>query len=318
MSYRQLTDRERYMISALRKQGVHAAAIARNLGRHRSTICREVQRNSARWDGGYRPSKAVERSNGRRSRSRKKSQFGPAEWRCVLELLDQDWSPEQISGHLRAKRTLSISHETIYRHVRHDRRHGGVLFKHLRYWKKKWRKLYRSRDSRGRLPGKRMIGERPAAIEKRAQLGHWEIDTVMGKYGTKPCIVTAVERKAGFLLIGKLRARTTAEANRSLLELIQRHASQFKTITADNGTEFHGYEAVERNSNVKFYFAQPYHSWERGSNENTNGLIRQYLPKGMSMEDLTQHRCDEIADKLNHRPRKRHGFRTPTEVFYEN
>jgi len=315
MRYHQLTSEERYMISALRKQGIHSAEIARNLGRHRSTISRELTRNSARYDGHYRPSIAVERTNGRRSRSRKKSQFGQDDWRQVLELLRQDWSPEQISGHLRAERTLSISHETIYRHVKRDRRRGGLLFKHLRFWKKKWRKLYRSRDSRGRLPGKRMIDERPAAIETRKQIGHWEIDTVMGRYGTKPCIVTLVERKTGYSMIGKLEARTKDAANRRVRRLINRCSDRFETITADNGTEFHGYEDIERATDVKFYFAQPYHSWERGTNENTNGLIRQYLPKGMSMEGLTQLQCNAIADKLNHRPRKRHGYKTPAQLF---
>jgi transposase, IS30 family len=303
------------MISALRKQGIHSAEIARNLGRHRSTISRELARNSARYDGHYRPSIAVERTSGRRSRSRKKSQFQPSEWYQVLELLHQDWSPEQISGHLRAQRTLSISHETIYRHVKRDRRRGGLLHQHLRFWKKKWRKLYRSRDSRGRLPGKRMIDQRPAVIETRKQIGHWEIDTVMGRYGTKPCIVTLVERKTGFLMIGKLSARTKDEANRRILKLIKRRPEVFETITADNGTEFHGYDDIERLTNVHFYFARPYHAWERGTNENTNGLIRQYLPKGMSMETLTQSQCDAIADKLNTRPRKRHAFRTPAQLF---
>jgi transposase, IS30 family len=303
------------MISALRRQGIHQAEIARNLGRHRSTISRELIRNSARYDGHYRPSIAVERTSGRRSRSRKKSQFGQDDWRQVLELLHQDWSPEQISGHLRAERTLSISHETIYRHVKRDRRRGGLLFQHLRFWKKKWRKLYRSRDSRGRLPGKRMINQRPAAIEARKQIGHWEIDTVMGRYGTKPCIVTLVERKTGYLMIGKLCARTKNEANRRILKLIKRRPGLFETITADNGTEFHGYDDIERITDVKFYFAQPYHSWERGTNENTNGLIRQYLPKGMSMEALTQIQCDVIADKLNTRPRKRHEYKTPAQLF---
>ena len=303
------------MISALRRQGIHQAEIARNLGRHRSTISRELTRNSARYDGHYRPSIAVERTSGRRSRSRKKSQFGPSEWRQVLELLRQDWSPEQISGHLRAQRTLSISHETIYRHVKRDRRHGGLLFKHLRFSKKKWRKLYRSRDSRGRLPGKRMIDQRPAFIETRKQIGHWEIDTVMGRYGTKPCIVTLVERKTGYSMIGKLCARTKDAANRRILKLIERRPEIFATITADNGTEFHGYEHIELVTNVQFYFANPYHAWERGTNENTNGLIRQYLPKGMSMEALTQSQCDAIAHKLNNRPRKRHGYKTPVQLL---
>jgi IS30 family transposase len=303
------------MISALRRQGIHQAEIARNLGRHRSTICRELQRNSARYDGCYRPSIAIERTNGRRSRSRKKSQFSPTQWRQVQELLREDWSPEQISGHLRAQRTLSISHETIYRHIRRDRWRGGTLFKHLRCSRKQRRKIYGSRDSRGVLPGKRMIDERPASISLRRQIGHWEIDTMMAKYGTKPCIVTLVERKSGYLLIGKLAARTTEEATRRTVQLIKQHIDRFATITADNGTEFHDYETIERRTGVTFYFAQPYHSWERGSNENTNGLIRQYLPKGTSMEDLTQHQCNAIADRLNPRPRKRHDYRTPAQVF---
>ena len=155
MTYRQLTSEERYMISALRRQGIHQAAIARNLNRHRSTISRELKRNSARFDGHYRPSIAVERTSGRRSRSRKKSQFTKAQWRSVSELLRCDWSPEQISGHLKAKRLLSISHETIYRYVRQDRRRGGMLFRHLRCSRKQRRKRYRSHDSRGQLPGKR-------------------------------------------------------------------------------------------------------------------------------------------------------------------
>lgn len=315
MRYTQLTSEERYMISALRKQGIHTSAIARNLGRHRSTISREVRRNAAKWDGRYRPSKAVERTRGRRVRSRKKSQFGPDDWAQVETLLRQKLSPDQVSGHLRAKRILSISHETIYRYVWRDRSAGGRLYRHLRQANKKRRKWYRSKDSRGQLPGKRKISERPTVVEGRRQLGHWEIDTVMGKYGTKPCIVTLVERKSGYLLIGKLKARTTEEANRSTLELIRRRDGWFKTITADNGTEFHGYQAVEDQTQTKYYFATPYHSWERGTNENTNGLIRQYLPKGTSMVRLTQQRCDEIADQLNSRPRKRHDYNTPAEVL---
>lgn len=317
MRYAQLTSGERYMVSALVKQGVHAAGIARNLGRHRSTISRQLRRNATRYDGRYRAAKAIEYCNGRRRRCRKKSQFGPEAWHQVEALLAEKHSPEQITGALRARRLPVMSHETIYRYVRQDRKRGGRLYRNLRL-PKRWRKRYRSVDSRGVLPGKRVIGERPAVAEGRTQLGHWEIDTVMGKYGTKPCIVTLVERKTGFVLIGKLKARTTEEANRATLELIGRHRNRFKTITADNGTEFHGYANVEQQSAVKYYFAAPYHSWERGTNENTNGLIRQYLPKGTSLVKLTQQRCDDIADQLNDRPRKRHGFKSPAELFVRN
>jgi len=315
MRYHQLTSEERYMLSALRKQGHTMAEIARNLGRHRSTIWREVHRNSARFDGCYRPSKAIERTNGRRSRSRRNSQFDRSDWQRIKRLLKQDWSPEQICGYLKKEHLLLISHETIYRYLRQDRQRGGTLYQYLRFWRKKWRKLYRSVDSRGRLPGKRMIAERPAGAENRSRVGHWEIDTVQGEYGTRDCIVTLVERKTGYVLIGKLAARTIVVTNRRICQLMLRHPNRFKTITADNGTEFHGYAAIEVATGTKFYFAQPYHSWERGSNENMNGLIRQYLPKGKSMKELNQQQCNAIAKRINDRPRKRYGYKTPAELF---
>jgi IS30 family transposase len=136
--------------------------------------------------------------------------------------------------------------------------------------------------------------------------------------GTKDCVVTLVERKTGLVLIGKLADRTAGALSRRAVSLMRRHVERFETVTADNGTEFHGYQSIERRTGVTFYFARPYHSWERGSNENANGLLRQYLPKGASMAGLTQHQCNAIARKLNTRPRKRLGFRTPLECFNES
>lgn len=315
MTYNQITLAERIAISALRKEGLCASAIARRLGRHRSTITREFRRNCCAYDGHYRYSKAQERTNGRRHRSRVGRQHGEDAYRQVNLLLKQKFSPEQISGHLKRKGEFAISHETIYRHVWADLQAGGQLHLHLRQSPKQRRKRYKSYDSRGKLAHKRMIDERPAEVEARQQLGHWEIDAVMGR-GEKDCIVTVVERKSGYLLIGKLRNRTKAELNKRTIQLIRQHAHAFKTITADNGTEFHGYADIEEATNVIFYFAHPHHSWERGTNENTNGLIRQYLPKGESMVNLTQQGCNEIAWQLNNRPRKRHGYKTPEECFY--
>ena len=304
------------MLSALRRQGLTQAQIARHLGRHRSTIGRELKRNSSRGDGCYRPSKAIERTTGRRSRSRRNQYFTAEDFHCVEALLRKQWSPEQVSGFLRKQRRLRISHETIYRHVWHDRRCGGDLHEHLRgARKRRFRKRYRSYDSRGRLAGKRHISERPAQVLGRRQLGHWEIDTVMGG-GDQHCIVSLVERKTGYVLIGKLKARTAQQLNHRTIRLAKRHADNFRTITADNGTEFHSYPAIERAIRLKFYFATPHHAWERGTNENTNGLIRQYLPKRTSMATLTQHQCNVIAHKLNTRPRKRLDFQTPEECFY--
>jgi IS30 family transposase len=294
MTYRQITSEERYTIATLRREGFNAAEIARRLGRHRSTISREVRRNSSRWDGSYRPSKAVERTNGRRSRSRRNSYFTKADFALVERKLREDWSPEQISGHLRLHGELWISHETIYIHVWRDKEAGGRLYRHLRCSPKLRRKRHNSYDSRGRLAGKRHISERPPHVEKRGSVGHWEIDTVVGK-GARDCVTTLVERKTGYALIGKLADRSMLGTSQRTKTLIRRAPDQFKTITADNGTEFHDYESVERATGVKFYFATPYHSWERGSNENFNGLLRQYLPKRTSQAALQRSSTPGLA-----------------------
>ena len=316
MTYRQITSGQRYMLAALRMQGLRPSAIARQLGVHRSTIGREIKRNCTPWDGRYRASKAQELANGRRSRSHRNAQFTPSDLDRVDRLLRERWSPEQISGRLACAAILSISHETIYRHVWRDKRAGGTLYTHLRCAQKRRRKGYGHYDSRGRVAGKRHISQRPASAETRRELGHWEIDTVMGT-GSKDCILSIVERKTGLLLIGKLSNRTTESLNARAIELIRYHRGPFITITADNGTEFHNYTEIEERTLATFYFATPYHSWQRGTNENTNGLIRQYLPRGTSMAMLTQRKCSQIARRLNSRPRKRLGYRTPTECFHE-
>lgn len=315
MKYQHLSLEERCLFTAWRMEGVGMVEIARRLGRHRSTLWRELGRNRSRHDGGYRVHQAQERTRARRSRSRRNQRFGREQLGTVEALLREEWSPEQIAGTLGREGTLRISHETIYRHVWKDKRQGGTLYQHLRIACRTRRKRYGRYDSRGRLAGKRHISERPAVVEKRAQAGHWEIDTMMGQSQSGECVLTLVERKTGYVLIGKLRERTSAEATRTALELVQSQARKVKTITADNGTEFHGYKEIEEKSGVKFYFATPHHSWERGTNENTNGLIRQYLPKGQSMKKLTSQDCAEIAEQLNHRPRKRHGYRTPYECY---
>jgi IS30 family transposase len=175
------------------------------------------------------------------------------------------------------------------------------------------RKRYRSRPARGVLLGKPHISERPAAVEERLQLGHWEGDTVMGR-GATHCLVTLVERVSGLAIIKKVAARTKVLTTRAITDAIRRRGMNCKTITFDNGTEFHGYRDIERNLDIHCYFATPYHSWERGSNENLNGLIRQYLPKGTSLRHVTQRDCDRIARTLNSRPRKRHGYKTPEQI----
>lgn len=315
MTYHQITSGERYMISALRKQGFSLAHVGHQLGRHRSTIGRELRRNGCRH-GYYRPSVAVTRAVTRRSVSRRNQRFSPEQLRRVDTLLARQWSPEQVAGYLRRRGELHISHETIYRHIWEDRRRGGRLHVHLRGARKQRRKRYGSYDSRGRLAGKRHISERPATCDHRTEIGHWEIDTILGT-GSRHCLLSLVDRKTGFLLLGKLAARTTRAATPRTIRFIRQHPRGFATITADNGTEFHDYASIERATRVPFYFATPHHAWERGTSENTNGLIRQYAPKGHNLARLTHDDCARIARHLNQRPRKRLGFRTPEECFYD-
>jgi IS30 family transposase len=232
-------------------------------------------------------------------------------------LIQSDFSPEQVSHVVAQYFGFSISHETIYQYLLYDKKMGGSLYKHLRIVPKRRRKRYNSHDSRGRLAGKRMIDERPLEVDYRVKIGHWEGDTVIGK-DRKHCIVTLVERKTGYVIIKKVSARTVEQVNQACMAAIAQHSEHFKTITFDNGTEFHGYKILEEKFPVTCYFAHPYHSWERGTNENTNGLIRQYLPKRSCMKNVSQTDCDLIAYKLNTRPRKRLGFKTPFEVYYRS
>lgn len=317
MWYRQITAPERYTLGLLRQRGETRAAIARLLGRHRSTIGRELRRNRAHSDGTYRPQLADWYARGRRSHARRNRRFTPLQWRRIQGLLREDWSPEQVAGWLRRHGELAISHETIYRYIWADKRAGGTLYQHLRVARKQRRKRYGRYDSRGRLAGKRLITERPAIVATRCELGHWEGDTMLGASQAGPCVFSMVERKSGYLLLGQLDRRTSTFVNARARQLIAAQARPVRTITVDNGTEFHEYAALERVTGSRFYFATPHHAWERGTNENTNGLIRQYLPKRQSMAHLTQHDCNRIAAHLNRRPRKRLGYRTPEECYAE-
>lgn len=313
----QITLEERYAINAMRKQRYSIRAIAAEIGRAPSTVSRELRRNR-RPSGRYVPGIAHSYAVARRRRSRRNARIGPEVWAAVDRYLRLDWSPEQVSGFLRDERILRISHEAIYVHVWADKRAGGKLWTHLRQATKRRRKRYGAYDSRGRLAGKRHISERPAHVEERIEVGHWEIDTVMGNEHGRNSVLTMVERATGYLVMGKLERHCAADATARCVELIEREGGRVATITADNGTEFHSYKQIEEATGVEFYFATPHHSWERGTNENTNGLIRQYLPKRTSFAHVTQADCDAIAAKLNSRPRKRLGYRTPEECYAQS
>ncbi|TFG45186.1 MAG: IS30 family transposase [Gemmatimonadales bacterium] len=287
--YRQITADERYTLGTLHQLGYAVAVIAQVLGRHRSTVFRELRRNATRYDASYRPQLADWYARGRRRETRRGPRFTAQDYALVRRGLARQWSPAQIAGRLRLEDRLRISHETIYRYIWADKRQGGALYRELRGGRRHCRKRYGRPDSRGRLLGKRPITARPGIVERRARIGDWEGDTVVGPAGTRPCLLSLVERKTGFLVLGKLGARTAAEVNRCA--------------------------ALEAGTRTRVYFATPHHAWARGTNENTNGLIRQYVPKGQSMAALSDYACTTIATTLNQRPRKRLGFRTPEECY---
>jgi IS30 family transposase len=287
------------------------------LERHPSTIYREMERNKTRHDGWYRAWIADGYAVARRNRGPRGSRFTQEQWDEVVALLQRKMSPEQIAGILKKKGDFTISHETIYQYVLEDRRHRGTLFKNLRTKIRRHRKRGVKHQRRALYDDRRMISERPESVERRTRIGHWEGDTVYGA-DRHHSIVTLVERRTGQAIIKKIKARTKAETNRVIIEAIHEHPWKFRSITFDNGFEFMGYQELEAMTGIKCYFANPYHAWERGTNENLNGLVRQYLPKGTCMRHVTQADCDWIAEELNSRPRKRHGYRTPKELFYAN
>ena len=314
MEYHQLSTEERYELAARRRQQVGMAAIAEHLGRHRSTLYREVKRNQSVHDGHYRPTHAMEKASGRARRSRRNWRYGPAEFAPIEAMIREGFSPEQIVGRRKRQGQRVMSHETIYQWIWKDKRCGGTLWLHLRGARKRRRKRYGQYDSRGRLAEKKLIEQRPVVVASRGRIGDWEIDTMHGR--GKACLVTVVERKTGLVRIGQIQRATKELTLARTVELLWAERKRVKTITADNGTEFHNYPELESILGTRVYFATPHHAWERGTNENTNGLIRQYLPKGTNLGRITQRQCYRIAEQLNNRPRVRLGFQTPNEAYY--
>jgi IS30 family transposase len=233
----------------------------------------------------------------------------------IEDKLRQDWSPEQTAGLLKRNTSVRISHERIYQYVLADKRAGGDLHKHLRCQKKR-RKRYGSYDRRGQLPERVSIDERPAIVEKKERLGDWEVDTILGK-GRRHAIVTLTDRKSRFALLYKVDRRTAQMVGDAIIHLLQPLTDRLHTITGDNGKEFAEHQRIASKLKIDFFFAHPYSAWERGANENMNGLVRQYIPKNRNLVTVTSQELEVIMHKLNHRPRKCLDFQSPFEVFFE-
>jgi transposase, IS30 family len=313
MSYTHLTQGERYQIYILKQDNRSQSEIALLMKRDKSTISRELKRNCGQR--GYRPKQSHELSLAR-MRARDNGRRIPAEtWALADAKLGQSWSPEQICGYLKANDMPSVSHESIYRRIYADKRIGGNLHAHLRCQKLR-KKRYGGRERRGTIPNQVSIEQRPAIVDGRERFGDWEGDLVIGA-GHQQALVTLNERKSRYTLIGKVPHKTAQAVSDTIISLLTPFSHWVHTLTTDNGKEFAQHERIAESIDADFYFAHPYCSWERGANENMNGLIRQFFPKKMYFEKITEIEIAAVIDNLNHRPRKCLGFKTPHEVFME-
>ena len=311
--YTQLTQEKRYQIYAFMKANFSKTNIASEIGVHKSTVSREMERN--RGKKGYRPKQAHFMAVERRQKAKKYVRLTP-EVICLIEgFLCQDFSPEQVCGFLARTHNLRISHETVYQYVLADKARGGTLYRHLRHAYKKRKKRYGSYDHRGQIKGRVSIDERPAIVDAKKRIGDWEIDTIIGKR-YKGALLSLVERKSKFTLIRKLPKKQADLVAEAAIDLLNPYEEKVCTITADNGQEFAHHEYIKEHLKTTVYFAHPYHAWERGLCENTNGLIRQYFPKGMDFETITDEHVHMAMNRLNTRPRKTLGYKTPNEVFF--
>ncbi len=308
--YTQLTQEERYQIYAYKKAGFSNALIAQELDRHESTIKRELSRNKGLR--GYRPQQAHCLAQKRHQNKPKSIKMTKLMIARITTDLAQQWSPEQIQGRLLDDELDAVCPGSIYNFIRKDKAEGGDLHKNLRH--KKYKQRTGSPDARGQICNRVSIEERPAIVDKKVRLGDWEADTVIGK-GHKGVLVTLSERVSKLNLIAHVPSKHADGVTNAIIAMLKPYKKELQTITFDNGKEFAYHEKIAEALEVDTYFAHPYQSWERGLNENHNGLIRQYLPKDQPLDKVTKKQVIDIQTRLNQRPRKLLGFKTPEEVY---
>lgn len=311
--YKQLTREQRYQISGMKKAGLNQSQIATEVGVHKSTISREFERNQGRR--GWRPKQAQELRDERRKKCVNAQRFSLPEWAEIERLIRLDMSPEQASCRLALECGLKISHETIYMHIYEDKRRGGGLWQHLRCQKPRRKRYAGGQERRGAIKNRIGIDERPGIVDQKSRIGDWEGDTVIGK-NHRGALVTLAERKSRYILAAQVPGKQASGVTAAITRLLRPHKDKCYTMTFDNGKEFAEHETIAAKLDAAVYFARPYRSWERGLNENSNGLLRQYFPKAMELIEVTQEQVQWAVDRLNHRPRKVLGFRTPFEIFF--
>jgi IS30 family transposase len=312
-----LTVEQRYTISVMLQKGHTQKEIADTIGKHKSTVCREIRRNCDARSGEYRHELAQRKCDKRHETKRKRIRFTEPVKAYVDTLLKNDFSPEQIAGRAKLENVECVSHERIYQYVWADKKAKGSLFTHLRRKGRKYRKRGSAKDTRGIIKDRVDISQRPSIVDEKIRLGDLEIDTIIGK-NHQGAILTINDRVSSYVWMAKLNGKNADELAMKAVEILQPHAQWIHTITGDNGKEFADHKKIAQEIGIDFYFAKPYHSWERGANENTNGLIRQYFPKGSSFESITDKQIQYVQHKLNNRPRKKLGFLSPIEFLSLN
>lgn len=315
MTYKHLTMEERYQIDDLRSEGFSKSEIAKQLGRSPSTVTREMKRNKGErvWRAHQANEKAKERLTKRgQSNARKITESAWEYAKCQLSIFQ--WSPEQIAGRLKLEGYDGISHETVYQRILSDKKAGGLLYKHLRCQKLR-RKRYGSKRRPPAILDRTGIEDRPAIVDARKRVGDWEGDTIVGAGCNSGVIVSSVERVSRLTILAKVENKGPIGITNAIIEKMGPLRELVHTMTVDNGGEFSLHKTISQALDMKIFFARPYHSWERGTNENINGLVRQYFMKSMRFDKVSDEDVQRVADKLNHRPRKCLGYQTPYEVF---
>jgi IS30 family transposase len=312
-AYHHVTRDERSQIRLLKAMRYSVTAIAKQLKRHRSTISREIKRNGG-GRGSYNTKQADKKATERRSKaSRKAKKMTPEVKEKIVKGIKEKWSPVQLSGRLQCSGTF-ISYESIYKMIREDKQSGGELYKQLRHRGKRYKKrLNGKKAGRGCIPNRVDISERPKIVEEKSRIGDWEGDTIIGAKN-QGAIFSTVDRHSKLVVLERLNGKYAAEVVRAIKKRMVGFLAH--TMTFDNGKEFSQHEEIALILNASCYFAKPYHSWERGLNEHTNGLVRQYLSKRRNLKEVTDEEIAAIEASLNHRPRKSLGYKTPYEVFY--
>lgn len=310
--YHHLTLETRLKLETLLDTGQRPTAIARYLGLHRSTLWRERRRNAPRplYDARLAQGLACDR----RTRASSRTRIDGLRWTVVEDRLRQGWSPQQIAGTLRAIHGLAISHERIYQHVIDDHARGGSLYTHLTRQRRRHHRIGNLRR-RHSIPDRRPIDQRPTCVADRSRLGDWEADTIVGAR-QQGYLVSLTERRSRLVLLGRVADRCADTVARMMVRLLRPVRDRVLTITSDNGTEFAHHQTVARALKADFFFAHPYSAWERGTNENANGLVRRHFPKGTNFLNVSDAEVRHVMNRLNDRPRRILGYRTPAEVFF--